>query len=151
MAHGPILHRRGGKTLLLTAVLACLAWGAESFSPGLYDVTTETGMPHLEEGLRYAVTHEARCLAYQDFPTAFPVLKHPSLGGCRLGQEKREADRVTYVLACDGGHGTTGSAAWELGEDRITGTLHVKLGGKNMTFYQRLIATPRGKCAPSRG
>jgi len=86
MAHEPNPNRFGAKTLLSTTVLAGLAWGAESFSPGLYDVTTETG-----------------------------------------------------------------SAAWELGEHRITGTLHVKLGGKNMTFHQRLTAIARGECAPSRG
>jgi hypothetical protein len=99
-------------------------------------------MPHLEENLRYSVTHERRCLARQDLATAFPILEHASLKGCRLDHETPGQDSVSYLLVCDGGHGTTGDAIWQLTESRLRGTLHVKLGGKNMTFYQRLTATP---------
>jgi hypothetical protein len=41
---------------------------------------------------------------------------------------------MLYQLKCDGGHGTTGSARWQLGSATISGTLQVRLGGK-MTFY----------------
>jgi len=112
----------------------------------LYDVTTETGMPHLEENLRYATTHERRCLTEQSFSTAFPILQHPALKGCRLDQQKREGDVISAALICEGGHQTTGEAVWLIGEHQITGTLHVKLGGKNMTFYQRVTAIPVGEC-----
>lgn len=37
----------------------------------LYEITTETGMPHLENNLRYADTREKRCLSQQDLATAF--------------------------------------------------------------------------------
>ena len=53
---------------------------------------------------------------------------------------------ATALLICEGGHGTTGTAQWHLGADKIRGTLNVKLGGKNMTFYQRITAKPLGKC-----
>jgi hypothetical protein len=130
--------------ILITGSLAC---ASESLPPRLYDVTTETGMPHLEENLRYAVTRARRCLAQQDLRAAFPILDHPALNGCHLDRETREGDRITYALVCEGGHGTTGDAVWDLGQHQITGTLHVKLGGKNMTFYQRLTAKPVGACA----
>jgi hypothetical protein len=55
-------------------------------------------------------------------------------------------DRLSYVLACEGGHGTTGQAVWDIDANRVRGTLNVKLGGKNMTFYQRITAVPRGRC-----
>jgi hypothetical protein len=127
---------------LLTSVLAVAA-----FSPGMYEVTTETGMPHLEENLRYSTTHERHCITEPEaLATAFPVLNHVSLKGCRLGDETRQGDTVSYVLACEGGHGTTGSASWQLGEREMVGTLHVKLGGKNMTFYQRVTAVAVGQC-----
>jgi hypothetical protein len=103
-------------------------------------------MPHLEENLRYAITHAKRCLAERDLPAAFPILEHPALKGCRLDHEARDGERISYDLVCEGGHGTTGQAVWKLGEHQITATLHVKLGGKNMTFYQRLTATPLGSC-----
>jgi hypothetical protein len=112
----------------------------------LYHLTIETGMPHLEENLRYAITQETRCLSRDELATAFPVLMHVSLTGCRLGDESLQGDRISYVLACTGGHGTTGAATWELGKERMIGTLNVKLGGKNMTFYQRITAVAVGQC-----
>jgi hypothetical protein len=116
--------------------------------PGRYDIKTETGMPHLEENLRYSITHETRCLAHQDLSAAFPALQYTSLDSCRLDGEKRTGNVISYLLICVNGHGTTGEAVWQLEKERITGTLQVKLGGKNMTFYQRVTAIPTGPCAP---
>ena len=43
------------------------------------------------------------------------------------------------------GMGRTGEAIWHIDPSTsIRGTLNVKLGGKNMTFYQRVTALPRG-------
>jgi hypothetical protein len=137
------------RATLLVAGLAPLAWASDSTPPArLYDVTTETGMPHLEDNLRYSITHEKRCLGPRDFARAFPVLEHPSLRGCHLEPEAQSSDALHYRLVCDGNHGTTGHAVWQLGERQVTGTLYVKLGGKNMTFYQRLAASAVGDCAP---
>jgi hypothetical protein len=124
------------------------AHAAESLRPRLYEVTTETMMPHLEDNLRYATTHENRCLSEQELFDAFPVLDHASLKGCRLEADERRAEAASYRLVCAGGHGTTGNAEWRIEAQRITGTLHVKLGGKNMTFYQRTTAVPLGECVP---
>ena len=38
-----------------------------------------------------------------------------------------------------------------VGEHVIVGTLNVKLGGKNMTFFQRVTARPLGQCPHSPG
>jgi hypothetical protein len=114
---------------------------------GLYEVITETAMPHLEENLRYATTRENRCLTGADLASAFPILKSAPLADCSLGQGSRHGDLVSYLLICEGKHGTTGSADWRLGEQLIVGTLSVKLGGKNMTFFQRVTAKPLGPCA----
>jgi hypothetical protein len=112
----------------------------------LYRLTTETGMPHLEENLRYAILDETRCLTRADLATVFPVLKHPALEGCALQPQSEDADSVTYVLACTGSHGTTGSAHWTVGAHQLQGILNVRLGGKNMTFYQRITAVAAGPC-----
>jgi hypothetical protein len=133
----------------IPAALACaLAWSSQLMPPRLYEVTTVTAMPHLEENLRYATTHERRCLSQADLASAsaFPVLSHAALKDCRLGEESRQEDGVSYVLICDGGHGTTGGAQWRIGEHQVTGTLSVKLGGKNFTFYQRVTAKLLGNC-----
>lgn len=140
------------RQVVLPALLASMApgswaWAADSLPRRLYRVTTETGMPHLEENLRYLVTHETLCLAHEELFVAFPVLQQTSLEGCKLGHEQRHDEVISYVLVCTG-HPTTGKAQWKLGEYRITGTLEVKLGGKNMTFHQRVTAVPVGECSP---
>jgi|SRR3569833_1174992 len=129
--------------LVLTAVRGA---AGETFPARLYEVTTETGMPHLEENLRYSVTHEKRCMAHVQMAAAFPVLSHPALQGCSLQNEARHEDAVSYTLVCSGGHGTTGEAIWQIDAHRVRGTLNIKLGGKNMTFYQRITALPLGAC-----
>jgi hypothetical protein len=135
---------------LLSSVIWAVAWPESTISPTtapmLYDVTTETGMPHLEENLRYTTTHERRCVARSALFSAFPILTHPALKGCQLKNPTSENDLLRYVLVCDGNHGTTGAAIWHLGPQRLRGTLNVKLGGKNMTFYQRITAVSRGEC-----
>ena len=81
----------------IPVVLACsLAWASQVMPPRLYDVTTVTAMPHLEENLRYATTHEKRCLTQADLSSAsaFPVLGHAALKGCRLGEESWQEDGV---------------------------------------------------------
>jgi hypothetical protein len=136
--------------LLTFSILICLHAGASEDEPfTLYEVITETIMPHLEENLRYATTRHNRCLNHRELFSAFPVLDHPSLKGCKLENKSRLDDTDSYLLICEGGGGgTTGAARWSLGAGKITGTLDVKLGGKNMTFYQRITATRLGQCMP---
>jgi hypothetical protein len=139
----------GPAVACVAALLAtwCTAAG-EPVARHLYEVGTETGMPHLEESLRYAVTRERMCLGGAALATAFPVLRHVALQDCTLGDAQRQGDTITFVLACSGGHGTSGRARWRIDADRIDGTLEVRLGGKNMTFYQRIRGTRVGGCEP---
>jgi Protein of unknown function (DUF3617) len=129
-------------------LIYCSAPAAEVMTRQLYEIVTETAMPHLEESLRYATTREQRCLEQNELWSAFPVLHHAALKDCRLEQESREQSALSYALVCEGGRGTTGRATWQLGHKQSTGTLNIKLGGKNMTFYQRVTAKPLGECSP---
>jgi hypothetical protein len=133
--------------LIPSVLLASSAGSGATPQPQLYAITTETAMPHLEENLRYATTRERRCLDEGELWTAFPMLHYAALKDCRLEQESRQADAVSYALVCEGGHGTTGHATWQLGPTQSTGTLSVKLGGKNMTFSQRVTATVLRACS----
>ena len=147
MLHADSANLSSLRGLLTLSMLICPhVWASAAMPPGIYEVTTEIGMHHLEENLRYAITREKRCLMHQELSSAFPILSHESLKGCRLGKESRYEDTVSYLLICAGGHGTTGAAHWYLGADQIRGTLDVRLGGKNMTFYQRIVAKPVGAC-----
>ncbi len=120
--------------------------GSDADAPRFYELTTETSMPHLEENLRYATTTRRQCLTLEQLAIAFPILRHPALDGCSLRNRAREAVSLSYQLVCSGGHGTTGAATWHIEEHSLRGTLDVKLGGKNMTFSQRITAIPLGRC-----
>lgn len=111
----------------------------------LVEMSTQTGMPHLDDNLRYAIVRETRCLDLDDLSSAFWMIRHESLQGCRL--DKAGDGGTDYLLVCDGTTGTTGDAKWQFEPQRISGTLHVRLGGKNMTFWQRIEARPVGGCA----
>jgi hypothetical protein len=113
----------------------------------LYDVVIETGMAHLDENLRYATIRDRRCLDANDLARAFPVLNDVSLQDCRLALVAQRAESASYALQCSGGHGTTGEALWEFDAMSIAGTLNVKLGGKNMTFNQRVTGRALGACS----
>lgn len=141
---------RGLCVLISSVLIHSSARTAETMPPQLYEIVTETAMPHLEENLRYATTRERRCLEQDELWLAFPVLQSEALKDCRLDQERRQQDELSYALVCTGGHGTTGHATWQLGRTQNIGTLKVKLGGKNMTFYQRVTARALGACAPTR-
>lgn len=149
MTRGPTISY-GLYVLTLSALIRSSTGAAETMSPQLYEIITETVMPHLEENLRYATTREQRCLAQSELRSAFAILQYAALMDCRLGQESRQEDGVSYALICKGGHGTTGHATWQLGPTQSTGTLDVKLGGKNMTFSQRVTARVLGACLPTR-
>lgn len=138
------MHSMGRLCLLLAVSASALD------SPRLYDISTETSMPHLEENLRYTLQRGRRCLGRDDFASAFPILRHPSLAGCNLREPNRDGDTLSYSLVCERSAGTTGTATWRLGEHSIRGTLTVKLGGKNMTFSQSVTGTLVGSC-PSHG
>lgn len=130
----------------LCAGLASGASAAEVEPSRLYEMATETGMPHLEDNLRYAVVKERRCLNPHDLSGAFWMLKDVSLQDCTLVKMAESDEAATYLLKCTGGHGTTGDARWQVGAGTLVGTLNVRLGGKNMTFYQRITAKPLGAC-----
>lgn len=131
----------------LSAVLAPSASaGGGPEAARLYELTTETGMPHLEANLRHALRQERRCLRRADLSRAFWMLDDVSLRDCRLLKAVEDADGAAYELQCTGGHGTSGDARWRFEGEAISGVLRVRLGGKNMTFFQRITGRPVGAC-----
>ena len=95
-------------------------------------------MPNLEENLRYATTREQRCVNLDDFDSLFPILRHASFEGCHLGHG--------YRLVCANPEVASGTARLDAAGERIAGILEVKMGGKNMTFSQRIEAVRLRDC-----
>lgn len=146
---GPFMAT-GYAALRVAALLLCTAaWTpVDAVEPGSYEITARTVMPHLEENLRYATTRERRCLRGHELSSVFPILRHPSLEGCKLGKQSRRGGAIRYLLVCASPQVATGSARLDEGPRHIAGLLEIKMGGKNMTFAQRIEAVRQGECEP---
>jgi hypothetical protein len=136
------------------AAVAGLLCGASLAAPvsvpsGLYAVTAETLLPHLEENLRYATTVTRRCLGTQDATTLFPLLAHEAFAGCTLAPEPGTADETRFTLRCHNPEAATGAARFTFGDREFRALLDIKMGAKNMTLSQRITAPRLGPCPAS--
>jgi hypothetical protein len=130
--------------------LSCHAATPAAVPPGVYDLTTQTVLPHLEEALRYATTRARRCLRDPDATSIFPLLEHPAFSGCRLVRGTEARDGRSYTLRCSNPEAASGSAVLQVDAGgRVRAVLEVKMGGKNMTLSQRLHGPRVGPCAES--
>lgn len=119
-----------------------------SVAPGLYEITAQTLMPHLEESLRYATTRARQCLGTLEASALFPLLRHEAFAGCSLDHEASSSDtHADFTLRCSNPQAATGVAHFALQPDGFQAVLYVKMGGKNMTLSQRLSAPRLGPCA----
>ena len=135
--------------VLVNAIRALAADAGESvpapFEAGRYRLASQLLMPHLDEMRRTSSASEA-CLAPLAPEALFPVFAQYALGGCRLGYPKDSGDSVDYVLVCASARVASGTARLVRSDAGVVGTLAVKMGGKNMTFSQRVVAERVGDC-----
>ncbi len=126
---------------------ACFSQPPVPLSPGLYEVTTETLLPNLREALRYATTRVRQCLGPRQPASLFPLLAHRSFAGCTLADPPSSVGEATYVLVCANPEVASGTASFYLAPGRFSAVLEVKMGGKNMTFSQRVHGPRLRACA----
>jgi hypothetical protein len=135
--------------LLTTMSLSAVAAAPVAVTPGDYDLTTQTVLPHLEEALRYTTTQTRQCLRAPDATEMFPLLKQQAFAGCRLVTNSEFADRLHFTLGCANRAAASGSAVFEVDGSHISAVLEIKMGGKNMTLSQRLSGPRVGPCSES--
>jgi hypothetical protein len=113
---------------------------------GEYDLTIQTGLPHLEEALRYATTRTRECLHESDATRLFPLLLHRALTGCVLVPDA-EDQGMRFKLQCENPEAATGSAVFDVSAGHFSAVLELKMGGKNMTVWQRVSGGRIGSCS----
>lgn len=136
-------RRRLVSLALLTLLATTPVVSADYPAAGLYNIETYTVMPHLDEMRRITKTGQ-RCVAEGDVTGLFPVMRQTAFRGCAL--VPRASDEGEYELRCQTELVATGLAVLYHEADGITGTLAVKMGGKNMTFSQHTTARLVGPC-----
>lgn len=143
-------RRHAGTGLLLIIAIsgASRAEPAARFplAAGEYALRATLVMPHLEE-MRRIVTQERRCIGEDAAESLFPVLRQPALRGCRLGHGHARQTAFDYLLVCESARVASGTASLRHEAAQVIGMLEVKMGGKNMTFSQRVEARRQGDCA----
>lgn len=143
-----------GDVLIFTSMAhsLCAMFCASAFAspielnPGAYEVTVETLLPNLEENLRYTNTHYWQCFGTQDVTTLFPILHLETFTGCVLVNDQVLGDQLEFTLNCQNTEAATGAARMKVDPGGIYGVLNIKMGGKNMTFTQRIKGTRLGTC-----
>jgi len=131
------------RAVLIPVALALLVRPAAAEAPsvmlpaGEYALASQMQMPHLEE-MRRIVDHRTRCLADDDLLGFFPVMAQPALRGCVFGFPTERSEGRRYVLVCQSARVATGTADLQRTRSGLVGQLQIKMGGKNMTFAQRV-------------
>ena len=115
------------------------------FLSGRYVIKTQMIMPNLEESLRYTNSTVTKCLNGMFSGDLFPILSHQSLRGCKLIYESNDKNTYHYSLSCPGTNQTRGYAKVVNEGSTVSGVVNIRMGGKNMTFSQRVIATRSDK------
>lgn len=139
--------RNMGAMLMLASGISVPGHAAEVQVPlaeGTYEVAVQTVLPHLEENLRYATERDRRCLGTQNAARLFPVLEHPSFKGCRLTGTDSD---LQFNIQCQNPEAASGTATFDIDPQRFSGTLDIKMGGKNMRFTQIVTGRRTGECA----
>jgi Protein of unknown function (DUF3617) len=115
-------------------------------TPGLYDITAQTLLPHLEDNLRDAKTRAQQCLGTPSATSLFPLLRHEAFAGCTLTQGRTQDDEQVFTLVCANPQAAGGQARFRVGAASLEGVLELKMGGKNMTLSQRIRGPRIGAC-----
>lgn len=139
----------GARRIAATALFAFVQADAiAALEPGRYAIDVHTTLPHLEENLRYASVRKTQCHSAADIASgrAFALLEGDAYRACELRDVSLDADALAYRVECPGANAPSGVARFELGATHYRGTLHMQMGGKNMTVTHRVDARRIGDC-----
>jgi hypothetical protein len=137
----------------LGVVYVCL-WAHQATNAGdsdnatLYEITAELKLPARGDYQRYNLAHEKRCLTRWQLHQFFPVLSHPALAMCRLGEPSVVGDKLNYSLECVSEHFATGAIVWETHGQDLVGRLDARLTTSKTKFSQKVVAKPIEACFP---
>jgi hypothetical protein len=132
--------------LSLFAVYASLADASVHLTPGLYEVQVEIALPNTYNiAPKTTVRH---CVTAADIATgrAFFVLSDNPIRSCALHDYDAYKEKVRYRIACVGPNAASAGAEFELQHTHYHGTIHMQMGGKNMTMFETQHAVRVGDC-----
>ena len=104
-------------------------------------------LPHVEDA-GSAAKSESICVTADAAGThGLRVLSDSNpLRTCPVSSVRRSGDALTFEIVCAGGDAATGAARYTMQAQSFEGTITVKMGGKNMTMFERQSGRRVGSC-----
>jgi Protein of unknown function (DUF3617) len=132
----------------LIAASAPPAAADELLRPGAYDISVRLELPHIED--TNTAKSVALCFSGAAEPKAYglAVLSgNNPLAGCPVSNVRRDGAALTFDIICAGSNLSRGAASCQLGGDRFSCRIEMKMGGKNMTMTEVQTGRRTGDCA----
>lgn len=134
--------------LTLAAVQSgwALAAGEDPLQPGRYEVQVRVELPHIND--LDMVKTAAVCVVPDDGGSrGLAVLgDNNPLARCPASGARREADVLTFSIACPGPNAAWAKATYALAGDSFRGRIEMNMGGKNMTMAETQVGRRVGDC-----
>jgi hypothetical protein len=119
---------------------------ASLLTPGLYQVEVRVALPNVQNSAApFVVTHWVS-RADLESGRAFFLLSDNPLRRCDLLDFEAAGEDATYRIACPGPNRGSALAAFKTAGTGYRGTIHMNLGGKNMTLTESQIGKRIGDC-----
>ena len=115
-------------------------------APGLYQVEVRIALPNVQDvAAPFVVT---RCVMPADLESgeAFVILSKNPLRFCDLLDYQATDGAVSYRIACPGPNKGSAVAVFQTTANSYRGSIHMNMGGKNMTMSETQAGTRIGNC-----
>lgn len=134
-------------TLLVLLALSPLrvAAGADGIEPGKYEVQMRLELPHLED--QAAAKTTSICVTAEPSHGLVVLSDNNPLAKCPIKNVRQTGDALAFDIICEGENQGVASAIFNLGGDRFSGVITMKMGGKNMTMTERQTGKRTGTCS----
>lgn len=114
--------------------------------PGRYRIEVNLSLPNVLYRAEPLIRFQCLTPATVADGTAFAILSENPLRACGITQYTVGMASITYRVACHGPNTGYALARFEIAMDRYEGTIHMNMGGKNMTVVETQAARRMGDC-----
>jgi hypothetical protein len=122
-----------------------VAAGAVGIEPGKYEVQMRLELPHLED--QAATKTTSVCVTAEPSHGLVVLSDNNPLAKCPIKNIRQTGEVLAFDIICEGENQGVASAIFNLGGDRFSGAITMKMGGKNMTMTERQTGKLTGPCS----
>lgn len=122
-----------------------VAAGEKPLEPGQYEIQMRLELPHLED--QAATKTTSVCVTAEPSHGLVVLSDNNPLAQCPIKNVRQTGEVLAFDIICEGENQGVASAIFNLGGDRFSGVITMKMGGKNMTMTERQTGKRTGPCS----